>query len=112
MSQVCKSLRDSIRDDVLVWLNLVVEKPLSRRLTDRILMNITSKAHGRLRTLALLNCFKITDDGLLKVVIANPLLTKVTLITFIGFCFFNKLFHLTSTRHSLDEEKANDVDVI
>lgn len=77
MSQVCKSIRDSIRDDVLVWLDLVVEKPLSRRLTDRILINITSKAHGRLRTLALLNCFKITDDGLLKVVIANPLLTKL-----------------------------------
>lgn len=77
MSLVSKSLRDAIRDDVLVWQNLVVEKPLSLRLTDQILMIITSKAHGRLRTLALLNCTKITDEGLLKVVIANPLFTKL-----------------------------------
>ncbi|KNA13676.1 hypothetical protein SOVF_114470, partial [Spinacia oleracea] len=77
VSQVCKSFKDSIRDDVLVWLNLVVENPLSVRLTDQILMNISSKAHGRLRTLALLNCVKITDEGLLNVVNSNPLLTKL-----------------------------------
>uniref|UniRef100_A0A803N2Y5 F-box domain-containing protein n=1 Tax=Chenopodium quinoa TaxID=63459 RepID=A0A803N2Y5_CHEQI len=118
MSQLCKSLRDSIRDDVLVWLNLVVEKPLSRRLTDRILMNITSKAHGRLRTLALLNCFKITDDGLLKVVIANPLLTKKEHLLILESCitktpenkprFYHKYW--SSSFRSIDED-ARMIDV-
>ncbi|KAL9246035.1 hypothetical protein vseg_019619 [Gypsophila vaccaria] len=77
MSQVSKTLYDDINSDVLVWLHLVVEKPLNSRLTDDILIKFASKARGRLQTLALLNCFKITDDGLARVVNANPLLTKL-----------------------------------
>lgn len=77
MTQVAKPFRDFINEDVLVWLNLVVENPLSSRFTDEMLLNIASKARGRLQTLALLNGFKITDEGLLKVVTANPLLTKL-----------------------------------
>ncbi|KMT08030.1 hypothetical protein BVRB_6g144370 isoform A [Beta vulgaris subsp. vulgaris] len=76
-SQVCKSFRDAISDDVLIWLNLVVERPLSLRLTDQILIKLASKASGRLGTLALLDCVKITDEGLLRVVNANPLLNKL-----------------------------------
>lgn len=78
MSQVSKSIRDVIRDDVLIWLHIVVENPLSRRLTDDILIQITSKARGRLRTLALLDCANITDAGILQVVHANRFLNKVT----------------------------------
>ncbi|CAO2828522.1 unnamed protein product [Amaranthus hypochondriacus] len=77
MSQVSKSIRDVIRDDVLIWLHIVVENPLSRRLTDDILIQITSKARGRLRTLALLDCANITDAGILQVVHANRFLNKL-----------------------------------
>ena len=78
MSQVSKSIRDVIRDDILIWLHIVVKNPLSRRLTDDILIQITSKARGRLRTLALLDCVNITDAGILQVVHANRVLNKVT----------------------------------
>ncbi|KAK9707202.1 hypothetical protein RND81_07G179400 [Saponaria officinalis] len=77
MSQVSKTLHDAINSDVLVWLHLVVENPLNLRLTDDTLMRFASKAHGRLHTLALLNCFNITDDCLIRVINANLLLTKL-----------------------------------
>lgn len=77
MNQVCTSLRDAVNKDVLSWLNIIVEKPLNLRLCDQILMKITSKANGRLRTLALMNCAKITDDALQRVIEQNPLINKV-----------------------------------
>lgn len=77
MNQVCTSLRDAVNKDVLSWLNIIVDKALSLKLSDEILMKITSKANGRLRTLALMNCAKITDNGLQQVVEQNPLISKV-----------------------------------
>ncbi|KAK8987799.1 hypothetical protein V6N11_027538 [Hibiscus sabdariffa] len=77
MSAVCRSLRDAVEKDVLPWLNLIVEKPLNFRLSDEILMKIASKANGRLRTLALMNCAKITDDGLQRVIHQNSLISKL-----------------------------------
>ncbi|KAH9624807.1 hypothetical protein KSS87_018123 [Heliosperma pusillum] len=77
MSQVNKSLRHAIKSDILVWMDMVVEKPLNYRLSDEILTRIASNAQGRLRTLALLSCFKITDHGLRRVIHANPLLSKL-----------------------------------
>ncbi|KAJ1437891.1 Leucine-rich repeat domain superfamily [Sesbania bispinosa] len=77
MSQVCTSLRDAVNNDVLPWLNVIVERPLSSRLSDDILMKITSKANGRLKTLALMNCTHITDEGLQRVVEQNPLINKL-----------------------------------
>ncbi|KAK7320061.1 hypothetical protein RJT34_04791 [Clitoria ternatea] len=77
MSQVCISLRDAVRNDILPWLNAVVEWPLSSRLNDEILMKITSKANGGLRTLALMNCMHVTDEGLQRVVEQNPLISKL-----------------------------------
>ncbi|XP_061345003.1 F-box protein SKIP28 [Gastrolobium bilobum] len=77
MSQVCTSLRDAVNDDVLPWLNVIVERPLNSRLSDEILMKITSKANGRLKTLALMNCIHITDEGLQRVVEQNPLINKL-----------------------------------
>ncbi|KAK6122406.1 hypothetical protein DH2020_043848 [Rehmannia glutinosa] len=40
-------------------------------------MKVASKAKGRLQVLALINCVKITDDGLLRVVALNPHITKL-----------------------------------
>ena len=77
ISEVCVSLRDAVQKDVLPWLNIIVERPLNLRLNNEILMKITSKAIGRLKTLALINCFKISDDGLQWVVDRNPHINKV-----------------------------------
>ncbi|GER29799.1 F-box protein SKIP28 [Striga asiatica] len=77
MARVCKSLRDAINNDILPWLKLIVGPPLNWRLSDEILTKITSKAEGRLRVLALINCVKITDDGLLRVVAQNPHISKL-----------------------------------
>ncbi|KAI7993386.1 F-box protein SKIP28 [Camellia lanceoleosa] len=77
MSGVCKSLRDAVNNDILPWLNITVKQPLNSRLSDHILMRIASKANGRLRTLALINCVMITDDGLQQVIENNPHITKL-----------------------------------
>lgn len=82
MSEACMSLRDAVNKDVLPWLDIIVERPLNSWLSDEILMKITSKANGRLRTLALINCVKITDDGLQRVVEKNPFISKVWLSCF------------------------------
>ncbi|KAF9599391.1 hypothetical protein IFM89_036948 [Coptis chinensis] len=77
MSQVCKSLRDAIESDILLWLDIVVEPPLNSRINDDNLLKCTSKAQGRLRSLVLPSCVKITDDGLLRVIQNNPHINKV-----------------------------------
>lgn len=77
MSRVCTSLRDAINNDVLPWLNVIVERPLNSRVSDEILVEITSKANGRLKTLALMNCMHVTDKGLQRVVEQNPFINKV-----------------------------------
>lgn len=77
MSAVCVSLRDVVKHDVLLWLQIVVDWPLNYRLSDEILGRIARKADGRLRTLALIKCPKISDSGLQEVVEKNPLLTKL-----------------------------------
>ncbi|EXC44993.1 hypothetical protein L484_000859 [Morus notabilis] len=77
MSEVCSSLRDSVKNDILPWLNIVVERPLNKRLCDGNLMQIAAMAKGKLRTLALFNCSHITDDGLQWVVQQNPCINKL-----------------------------------
>ena len=72
MNQVCKSFTDAINNDVLIWLDIIVKRRLSLRLTDETLIKIASKADGRLRILALPNCVRITDAGLMRVVNENP----------------------------------------
>ncbi|GAB2214777.1 hypothetical protein Droror1_Dr00019140 [Drosera rotundifolia] len=77
ISQVCRSLRRAVNDDVLPWLNLVVGEPLNRRIFDDVLIRVTSKAQGRLSTLALIGCNRISDAGLLSVVASNPFISKL-----------------------------------
>ncbi|WOH07622.1 hypothetical protein DCAR_0727055 [Daucus carota subsp. sativus] len=77
MSLVCKSLKDAVDDDILLWLNIFVDKPLNSRISDHTLMDITSKANGRLKSLALIECLQITDAGLEAVVAKNPLINKL-----------------------------------
>ncbi|KAL8053016.1 hypothetical protein ABFX02_05G043900 [Erythranthe guttata] len=77
ITRVCKSLRDAVNDDVLLWLKIVVERPLSWRISDNILIHVASRAKGRLQFLALINCVNITDHGLLRLVSQNPHITKL-----------------------------------
>ncbi|XP_054809830.1 F-box protein SKIP28-like [Prosopis cineraria] len=79
MSQVCISLRDAVNKDVLPWRNFLVQPPLSSNLSDQILLRLASKANGGLRTLALVNCTKISDYGLQRVVEENPFINKLYL---------------------------------
>ncbi|KAL9166652.1 hypothetical protein ABFS82_05G044300 [Erythranthe guttata] len=66
VSRVCKSLRDAVNDDVLLWMKIVVDRRL-----------MASRAKGRLQFLALVDCTNITDYGLLRVVAQNPHITKL-----------------------------------
>ncbi|KAF5748036.1 F-box protein SKIP28 [Tripterygium wilfordii] len=77
MSEVCRSLRDALNTDELAWWNIIIESPLNLILSEDFLTRITSKAKGGVRTLALLNCGKITDDGLQQVLVKNSLITKL-----------------------------------
>lgn len=77
MSRVCTSLRDAVNNDVLLWLHVIVERPLNSRLTDETLFQITSKGNGRIQTLALINCMHITDQGLQTVVEQNPFIHEL-----------------------------------
>lgn len=77
MTRVSRSLRDAIRDETALWTNVVVEPPLSSRLTDEILSEIASKSAGKLKTLILQQCLRVTDKGFRRVVDSNPLITKV-----------------------------------
>ncbi|KAJ8447699.1 hypothetical protein Cgig2_031753 [Carnegiea gigantea] len=77
MNQACKPFRDAITNDVLIWLDIIVERRLSLCLTDESLIKIASKANGRLQNLALLSCVRITDGGLMRVVNENPHISKL-----------------------------------
>lgn len=102
MSAVCVSLRDAVERDVLPWLHIVVDLPLSYRLSDEILRRIARKADGRLRTLALINCCKISDSGLHEVVEKNPLLTKVFTYSYkCSCCLVNLLNNFSIFSHNI-----------
>lgn len=83
LSQVCKSFREAINSDVLLWLDILVKPPLSLRFNDDVLLKFTSKAQGRLRSLVLINCERITDDGLQRVSEHNPYIYKVSIFSLI-----------------------------
>ncbi|KAK8948802.1 F-box protein SKIP14 [Platanthera zijinensis] len=77
IQQVCRSFRDEIAVDELLWRHITIERPLSSRITDDILLRITSFARRNLTSLSLLRCCWITDAGLLQVFDQNPMITKL-----------------------------------
>lgn len=79
VERVCKSLRAAVKNDVLLWRHLHVEHPLSKKLTNDTLLQLSARAQGHLQCLSLVDCFKITDDGLKRVLDSNPKLTKLCL---------------------------------
>jgi len=57
-----------------------VDYPLSERVTDDGLLELAARSQGCLRNLSLVECMKITDDGLKRVLDISPNLTKVSSI--------------------------------
>lgn len=79
MEKACKSFRDWIRNDVLLWQQLHVEPPLSKNLTNDVLLELASRSKGQLRGLNLVDCTKVTEAAVEQVVLSNPRLTKLSL---------------------------------
>ncbi|GAB4840559.1 hypothetical protein Ancab_021328 [Ancistrocladus abbreviatus] len=79
VEMVCKSLRCSVQNEPLLWKSLRIDPPLSDRITDDVLLQLTDRAQGNLQCLSLVSCRGITDDGLKLVLEKNRRLTKLCL---------------------------------
>ncbi|KAG9139565.1 hypothetical protein Leryth_016324 [Lithospermum erythrorhizon] len=77
VSRVCSSLHSAVHTDSLLWTRIHIDQPLNQRITDDLLFQLCSKAQGSLQCLRLVECLKITDDGLRRVVESNAHLTKL-----------------------------------
>lgn len=75
---VCRSLRSTVRGDPLLWRSIHIDQPLNEKITDDILLQLTTRAQGSLQCLSLVECPRITDDGLKRVLESNPRLTKLS----------------------------------
>ena len=78
VERVCKSLCSNVRGDPLLWRNIHIEQPLSDKITDEILLELTNRAQGNLQCLSLVDCIRITDDGLRRVLQVNPKIIKLS----------------------------------
>ncbi|KAD5317189.1 hypothetical protein R6Q59_032522 [Mikania micrantha] len=78
VERVSRSLCSTIHNDPLLWRNVYVDQPLNERITDDVLVQLTNRAEGNLYSLTLVNCPKITDDGLKRVLENNQKLTKLS----------------------------------
>ncbi|GLJ48244.1 hypothetical protein SUGI_1018570 [Cryptomeria japonica] len=79
VERVCKSLRAAVKNDELLWRHLHVEHPLSKKFTNDSLIQLSSRAQGHLQCLSLVECLRVTDEGLKVVLDSNPNLTKLCL---------------------------------
>jgi hypothetical protein len=77
MERVSKSMRDSVRSDVLLWQQLHIKPPTSKNFTDEVFCELASRSRGQLQSLTLVECTRITEAALEHVVSLNPRLTKV-----------------------------------
>ncbi|KAG4999788.1 hypothetical protein AAZX31_08G098800 [Glycine max] len=78
VERVCKSLHSTVRGDPLLWRSIHVDQPLNERITDDVLLQLTNRAQGHLQCLSLVECTRITDDGLKRILEGNPKLTKLS----------------------------------
>lgn len=79
VERVCKSLRCAVRGDTLLWRSIHIDQPLNEKITDDVLLQLTNRAQGNLQCLSLVECPRITDDGLRRVLESNPKLSKVSI---------------------------------
>ncbi|KAK9052362.1 hypothetical protein SSX86_028991 [Deinandra increscens subsp. villosa] len=80
VERVCKSFRDGVREDPLLWRNINIDRPVGESFNDDSLLRITSRANGSLQSLSLVNCLKITDMGLKNVFQQNLGLMKLNVV--------------------------------
>ena len=77
LETVSSQLREAIRGDVTLWQQLHVDVPLNRKLTDAELVGLSSRSHGRLQSLSLIKCIRLSESVIEHIVEANPMLQKV-----------------------------------
>ncbi|XP_076896546.1 uncharacterized protein LOC143549543 [Bidens hawaiensis] len=80
VERVCKSFRDGVRDDPLLWRNISIDQPVGESFDDDSLLRITNRANGSLQSLSLFKCLKITDTGLKDVFQKNLGLMKLSVV--------------------------------
>ncbi|KAI3813101.1 hypothetical protein L1987_17817 [Smallanthus sonchifolius] len=80
IERVCKSFRDGVRYDPLLWRNISIDQPVGESFNDDSLLRITSRANGSLQSLSLVKCLKITDLGLKNVFQQNLGLIKLNVV--------------------------------
>lgn len=73
---VCKSLRNAVDGDALLWRHLLLERPLSLKVTDSILLDLVSEAKGTLESLVLIDSWLFTDSALYLIAQTNPHITS------------------------------------
>ncbi|CAL5368443.1 unnamed protein product [Camellia sinensis] len=78
IERVCKSLCDAVQNDPLLWRSIHIDQPLSDKITDDALLQLTSRAQGTLQCLSLVGCLRISDSGLRRVLERNAGLTKLS----------------------------------
>ncbi|KAK0575009.1 hypothetical protein LWI29_032545 [Acer saccharum] len=78
VEKVCRSLCNTVRSDPLLWRSIHIDQPLNEKITDDVLLQLTNRAQGNLQYLNLVECARITDDGLKCVLESNPRLTKLS----------------------------------
>ncbi|QCD92889.1 hypothetical protein DEO72_LG5g958 [Vigna unguiculata] len=78
VEQVCRTLRDAVRGDPLLWRTVHINQPLNERITDDKLVKLTNRAQGTLQCLILVNCLWVTDSGLRRVLRSNTGLMKLS----------------------------------
>ncbi|XP_042053465.1 F-box protein SKIP14-like [Salvia splendens] len=74
----CSFLSSTVRGDPLFWRTIHIDQPLNERITDDVLVQLSGRAQGKLESLSLVECPKITDDGLRRVLEENRRLTKLS----------------------------------
>ncbi|CAA2999184.1 F-box SKIP14 [Olea europaea subsp. europaea] len=77
VERVCRSLCSTVQDDPLLWRTIHIDQPLNERITDDVLLQLARRSQGSLQCLSLVECPRITDDGLRRVLETHPQLTKL-----------------------------------
>ena len=78
-SMVCKSLHTTVCDDLLLWKHIHICQPLSEKITDEALLQLTERAQGTMQCLRLVDCSRITDDSLKQILERNPQVVKASI---------------------------------
>lgn len=77
LESVCRSLRSLVQNDNFLWRSIHIDQPLNEKITDDALLGLTNRARGDLQCLSLVECPRITNNGLKHVLESNPMLTKL-----------------------------------